>query len=317
MNKNSLALFMIFIPFFGLSQLENVWSKLEIFNIQNGKRETIYKEFDHFEAPNWSKDGSFIILNGKGKIFRFDLTTKKKTYINTDFADKLNNDHGISPDGKKIVISHYDQPNVDYKDRDFKSSRIYTLPIEGGIPSIVTEKTPSFWHGWSPDGQTLIYTALRNDNLDIYAINVDGGKEIRLTENKGLVDGSDFSADGNFIYYNSMKSGKMEIWRMNADGSNKIQVTNDTYSNWFPHPSPNGDSIVYLAYLEDQGNAHPAMEKVALRFLNLNDNTVRTLCFLTGGQGTINVPSWSPDGEKFAFVSYGYIKESTDNPLEK
>ena len=174
MNKNSLALFIIFIPFFGLSQLENVWSKLEIFNIQNGIRETIYKEFDHFEAPNWSKDGSFIILNGKGKIFRFDLTTKKKTYINTDFADKLNNDHGISPDGKKIVISHYDQPNVDYKDRDFKSSRIYTLPIEGGIPSIVTEKTPSFWYRWSPDGQTLIYTALRNDNLDIYAINEDG-----------------------------------------------------------------------------------------------------------------------------------------------
>jgi Tol biopolymer transport system component len=309
MKKKLIALFLLYSPLMGLSQLENVSSKLEVFDIQNDERATIYEENDHFEAPNWSKDGSYMILNGRGKIFRFDLETKKKTYINTDFADKLNNDHGISPDGKRIVISHYDQPNVDYKDRNFRTSRIYTLPIEGGIPTVVTEKTPSFWHGWSPDGNTLIYTALRNDNFDIYAIHVNGGEEIRLTDDEGLDDGSDFSVHGKYIYYNSMQSGKMEIWRMDANGSNKIQVTDDEFSNWFPHPSPNGESIVYLSYLEDQGSAHPAMKRVALRLVNLDDNSVRTLCHFTGGQGTINVPSWSPDGKKFAFVSYEFIEK--------
>jgi len=311
MKKNLITVFLVYLPIISFGQLENVTSTLEVFDVKKNERTTIYQENDHFEAPNWSKDGKYMILNGRGKIFRLDLQSKEKIYINTDFADKLNNDHGISPDGKSIVISHYDQPNVDYKNRDFRTSRIYTLPIEGGTPKIVTNKTPSFWHGWSPDGNTLIYTALRNDNFDIYAININGGEEIRLTDDAGLDDGSDFSADGKHIYYNSMQSGKMEIWRMDKDGNNKTQITDDEFSNWFPHPSPNGDMIVFLSYLEDQGSAHPAMKKVALRLMSLADNSTKTLCYFTGGQGTINVPSWSPDGSKFAFVSY----QENRNPL--
>jgi len=309
MKKNLVALFLMCIPVMGFSQLENVSSKLEVFDIQKKERTIIYQENDHFEAPNWSVNGSYMILNSRGKLFRFDLQTKKKTYINTGFADKLNNDHGISPDGKKIVISHYDEPNVDQKNSDFRTSRIYTLPIEGGTPKIVTTKTPSFWHGWSPDGSTLIYTALRNDNMDIYAINVNGGEETRLTDDDGLDDGSEFSTDGKYIYYNAFQSGIMEIWRMDADGRNKIQITDDEFSNWFPHPSPNGKTMVFLSYMKDQESGHPAMKKVALRLLNLENNSIQTLCYFTGGQGTINVPSWSPDGNKFAFVSYEYIKQ--------
>lgn len=298
------------ILYHSIGQPNNIKSKLEIYNIETHEQTVLYEENVHFEAPNWSTDGRFMLINGGGKLYRFDLATQQKTLINTGLADKLNNDHGISPDGKHLVISHYDAPNVKYEDRDFKTSRIYTLPIEGGTPKVITSKTPSFWHGWSPDGQTLIYTALRNDNFDIYVINVNGGIEIRLTDHEGLDDGSDFSSDGKHIYYNSMQSGKMEIWRMNADGSQKVQLTDDRFSNWFPHPSPDGQHMVFLSYLEDQGSSHPAMKKVALRLMNLKDQSIKTLCYLTGGQGTINVPSWSPDGKQFAFVSYEYINQS-------
>ena len=289
-------------------QMDNVQSTLEIYHLDNQQRQIVIQENDHFEAPNWSPDGSYLLINGHGKLQRVDLNTKKKSEINTGFADKLNNDHGLSPDGKQIVISHHDQTVVTNDQPRWYNSRIYILPIEGGTPKAITPNVPSFWHGWSPDGSTLIYTGIRNQEFDIYAISVDGGEEVRLTTAPGLDDGSEYSHDGKYIYYNSMQSGKMELWRMDSDGQNKIQLTNDQYSNWFPHPCPNGKYIVYLSYLEDQGSSHPPMKKVALRLLELETEKIMTLFEFTGGQGTINVPSWSPDGEQFAFVSYEYIE---------
>ncbi len=301
--------FLLFLPVIAIGQLENVSSQLEIYDLYTQSRTVIHQEDDHFEAPNWSRDGTYLVINSRGKLYRYDLETGVKTRINTDFADKLNNDHGISPDGTQLVISHHDQTGTPYGQRDFRSSRIYILPVGGGTPTAVTPKTPSFWHGWSPDGITLVYTALRDDNFDIYAIPITGGEEVRLTEHPGLDDGPEFSADGTHIFYNSMQSGKMELWRMRSDGSEKTQLTNDSYSNWFPHPSPDGRYLVYIAYLEDQGSAHPAMKQVALRLMDLQDNSITTLCEFTGGQGTINVPSWAPDSKRFAFVSYNYIKK--------
>ncbi|MEM1328835.1 MAG: hypothetical protein AAGI23_22955 [Bacteroidota bacterium] len=279
-------------------------SRLEVFNLATEERSMVYEEAVHFEAPNWSSDGQFFVINSLGKLYKLSLDGQHKSLIDTNFANNCNNDHGISPDGKQLVISHYDDPNATYENRDFRTSRIFTLPIEGGKPKVVTAKTPSFWHGWSPDGKTLLYTALRDGEFDIYSIPVTGGEETRLTFEKGLDDGSDYSHDGKYIYYNSMQSGSMEIWRMEADGRDKQQLTDDTYSNWFPHPSPDGKYIVFLSYLEDQGDRHPAMKRVALRLYDLKTKNIKTLCRFIGGQGSINVPSWSPDGQSFAFVSY-------------
>lgn len=301
MKKLTISLILMTSLFNGMAQVK---SSLEIFNIETDVRTVLWEANDHFEAPNWSPDGKFMIYNSHGSLYKIDISTKKISQINTGFATRINNDHGISPDGTQIVISSEDVPSEQAESMNWLTSKIYLLPIQGGTPQLVTKKAPSFWHGWSPDGQTLIYTARRNDDFDIYAIHVNGGEEIRLTDAPGLDDGSEFSADGQHIYYNSMQSGKMEIWRMNADGSEKIQLTNDDFSNWFPHPSPDGQFLVYLAYLEDQGSNHPPMKKVALRLMDLQNNTTRTLCTFTGGQGTINVPSWSPDSKKFAFVSY-------------
>ena len=164
----------------------------------------------------------------------------------------------------------------------------------------------SDWHGWSPDGKNVVYTAKRNGNFDIYKISSNGGEEIRLTSSKSLDDGPEYSPDGKYIYYNTAHSGSMEIWRMYTDGSQKKQLTDDAYSNWFAHPSPNGNYFVFISYLDDQGEKHPPMKSAALRLYNLKDGSIKDLCKFTGGQGTINVPSWSPDSKKFAFVSYEY-----------
>jgi len=180
---------------------------------------------------------------------------------------------------------------------------IYIVPITGGEPRLVTPLGPSYWHGWSPDGITLAYCAERGGNFDVYTIPVEGGQETRLTDAAGLDDGPDYSPDGKCIYFNSERTGLMQIWRMKSDGSGQEQVTNDGYADWFPHPSPDGKWLVFLSY-DKSVKGHPANKDVALRIMPMAAGKPRVLTKLFGGQGTINVPSWSPDSRGLAFVSY-------------
>jgi len=280
--------------------VSNVESTLEIVNIRNGKRQVILQEKSHFEAPNWSPDGKYFIINSQGKLYEIDREGKNKELINTGFATRCNNDHGISPDGKQLVIS-----NSIEQSPDNYASAIFILPIHGGEPKQITENTPSYWHGWSPDGKTLTYVGNRNNEYDIYTIPVAGGEEKQLTSSRGLDDGPEYSPDGKYIYYNSYQTGRMQIWRMGADGSSPEQLTNDEYANWFPHPSPNGKYIVYISYIEDQKEGHPFGKDVKLRLMNVKTGKIRDLTeVFFGGQGTINVPSWSPESKMVAFISY-------------
>ena len=179
-------------------------------------------------------------------------------------------------------------------------------PVGGGTPELVTPNAPSYWHGWSPDGKTLAYCAERNGEFDIYTIPVGGGQETRLTTAKGLDDGPEYSPDGRHIYFNSDRTGRMHVWRMNADGSGQEQVTDDEFNNWFPHPSPDGRSLVFLSYEKDV-TGHPADKDVTLRRMNILDRKIDVLGRFLGGQGTANVPCWSPDGRRIAFVTYQYV----------
>jgi len=296
---------LILLPFFMNSQKTKIQSTLELYHIETNQRTILLQEPSHFEAPNWSVDGSYLIINQNGLLYNVSVDSGKKAILPTEGLENCNNDHGISFDGKRLAISNNDR----IEGATSGTSRIYTLSLDGGTPKLITPEYPSYWHGWSPDGKTLVYTASRNGNFDIYSIPSDGCKEKRLTNSPGLDDGPEYSPDGQFIYYNSMNSGKMEIWRMAADGSGAQQLTNDSYSNWFAHPSPNGKHFVFISYLEDQGDKHPAMKRVALRLYDLESGHIRTLCEFTGGQGTINVPSWSPDSKQFAFVSYTQISD--------
>jgi Tol biopolymer transport system component len=268
---------------------------LETVPIGSKDRRVVWWTSNLIEAPNWTPDGQDLIFNSKGLLFRIPVAGGEPRPIDTGFANRLNNDHGISPDGRQLVIS--DQSRSDRK------SRIYVLPIEGGAPRLVTELGPSYWHGWSPDGKTLAYCAERNGEYDVFTIPVQGGSETRLTSAKALDDGPDYSPDGKHIYFNSDRTGRMQIWRMNADGSGQVQLTSDGWNDWFPHPSPDGKWIVFLSY-EPGVAGHPANKDVMLRLMSLADGKIEVLAKLFGGQGTINVPSWSPDSKRVAFVSY-------------
>lgn len=270
-------------------------------DITSGVVDTVLVITEHFEAPNWHPD-NYLILNSKGRLYTLDLATKKLNELYSGFATACNNDHGISPDLKWLAISHNDKN--DPSPKDYKSV-IYVLPIEGGEPRRVTSEVMSFWHGWSPDSKLLTYCAERNGNYDVYTIGIEGGAETRLTYSEGLDDGPEYAPDGKYIYYNSYKTGHMQIWRMLADGSQPEQLTSDAFSNWFPHPSPDNKWIVYLAYTSDEKQAHLFGKNVKLRLLDLQTRVIRDITpVFFGGQGTINVPSWSADSQKIAFVSY-------------
>lgn len=290
----------------GHSQSANkMESTLQVVDIDSNKINVIYKTTQRIEAPNWSKDGTYFIVNTAGKIYKITAGKNKMEVINTDFADSCNNDHGISADGQQLAISHNRSVAGERG-----SSAIYTIPISGGKPKLITELSPSYWHGWSPDGKRMAYCAQRNGNYDVYTISVNGGKEERLTNTEGLDDGPDYSVDGKYIYFNSFRSGSMQLWRMKADGSNPEQLTKDAYSNWFAHPSPDGKWIVFISYLTDQGQSHPFGKDVKLRLMSLKDKEIHDLTdVFLGGQGSINVPSWSPDSKQVAFVSYRLINE--------
>ncbi|WP_461138659.1 TolB family protein [Spirosoma pomorum] len=276
-------------------------SYIQTIDIETGKIDTILSVKRHFEAPNWHPD-NYLILNSKGKVYTLNLASKEMAELNTGFATQCNNDHGISPDKKWLAISHNDRSNPSTK--SYKSA-IFVVPIAGGEPRRLTADVPSYWHGWTPDSKTVAYCAERNGNYDIYTIGIDGGTEKRLTTTEGLDDGPEYSPDGKYIYFNSYRTGHMQIWRMLADGSQPEQLTFDDHSNWFAHPSPNNNWLVYIAYTSDEKQAHLFGKNVKLRLMNPKTKAIKDLTpVFFGGQGTINVPSWSPDSRKIAFVSY-------------
>jgi WD40 repeat protein len=279
-----------------------LYSVLETIPIRSTDRRVAYVAPVHFEAPNWSRDGSFFLFNSEGKMRRLALNGVEPTAIATDPQDRCNNDHGISPDGQSMAIS--DQSGSSQK------SSIYIVPIVGGTPRQITQNSPSYWHGWSPDGKTLAFAGQRDGDFDIYTIPVGGGQETRLTTAKGLDDGPEYSPDGEYIYFNSERTGSMQIWRMKADGSAQEQVLSDETNDWFPHISPDGKWMVFLSY-EKSVAGHPAEKDVALNLMSMDDKKVHVLTKLFGGQGTINVPSWSPDSLKLAFVSYELLPEDS------
>ena len=283
-------------------------SILEIIDIETGKR-TVVKEFPYIiEAPDWTPDGKWLIYNSRGKIYKISPDNPgEPVEIYTGFATACNNDHVLSSDGKQLAISH--------ATREDRKSRIYTLTVEGGNPTLITPMGPSYLHGWSPDGKHLAYCAERNGKYDVYIIPSIGGNEIQLTDAEGLDDGPEYSPCGKYIWFNSERTGLMQLWRMNADGSDQTQMSfHDDLNSWFPHISPDGKQIVYISYCRGdvEPGAHPPDKQVQLRIMPAEGGESRMIAKLFGGQGTINVNSWAPDNRRLAFVSYRMFNNSTD-----
>lgn len=276
----------------------DTYSILETVDVHTGERK-ILKEFDYvIEAPNWTSDGRYLVYNSQGRIYTYELANGEIKEIDTGFAIDCNNDHVLSPDNRELAVSHFTNEDA--------VSRIYILPFTGGTPRLVTEKGPSYLHGWSPDGKRLSYCAERNGQYDIYSISVDGSAETQLTNLPGLDDGPEYSPDGKYIWFNSTRTGLMQVWRMEADGANPTHMVKEEANCWFPHVSPDEKWVVYIAYGRDdvKPGDHPANKNVELRLIPAEGGESKTIAKLFGGQGTINVNSWSPDNRTVAFVSY-------------
>lgn len=275
-----------------------IGSNLEVLDVGTGSRRILYRAPDSLQAPNWTKDGRALIYNSNGRLYLFDLVKKTPVAIDTGFATSNNNDHVLSFDGRMLAISNHSK-------EDGNASIVYTVPVKGGIPRRITSRGPSYLHGWSPDGKYLVYTGGRDGEFDIYKISVNGGNETRLTTVKALDDGPEYTPDGKYIYFNSTRSGMMQIWRMKPDGSGQEQVTEDEFNNWFPHISPDGKWIVLLSFLKSEVAPadHPFYKHVYIRLMRAAGGKPKVIAYVYGGQGTINVPSWSPDSKRIAFVS--------------
>ena len=281
----------------------NTISFLNVLNVKTGKIRVLH-EFDHvIEAPNWLKTQNAMIYNANGHLFRYDIASDTTEMIDTGRCSRCNNDHVLSPDEKYIAISCGDPDEPGF------SSYIFTLPITGGEPKKITEKSPSFLHGWSPDGKELTYCAFRGGNdggrvVDIYTIPAEGGEEKPLITG-AFNDGPEYSPDGKDLWFHSTRSGLMQVFRTGLDNIDPVQLTEDN-NNWFPHISPDGKKVVYINYKEGEllPSEHLPNMRVELWMMNVDGSDKRMLTSLFGGQGTINVNSWNPASDEIAFVSY-------------
>jgi TolB protein len=245
-----------------------------------------------FEAPNWLPDGT-LVVNGNGLLFRVGDTLEE---IELGGVPPINNDHVVSPDGRTVYVSAND-------------GHVYAVPIEGGPGRRVTnDRGPGYHHylhGISPDGTTLAYIGLEwvdeKRITNVWTIPAAGGADVQVTDDEFADDGSEYGPDGEWIYFNSERAGQAQLFRIK--GGAVEQLTNDERVNWFPHPAPDGSAVAYVSFPPGT-EGHPAdIDDVRLRLLT-NDGDIRELTTLFGGQGTMNVPSWSPDSASFAYVTY-------------
>lgn len=276
-------------------------SRMEVLDVETGHRRVLFESEHSVQAPNWTVDGERLIFNSNGYLYNYHLDSGQISYLNTGFAIRNNNDHVISIDGTLLAISHHVA-------EDNNQSTIYVLPVEGSDePRQVTGTGlgHAYLHGISPDNRYVTFTGWRNGKYDIYIADMETMEETQLTDTPYLDDGSEYTPDGNYIFFNSNRSGAMQIWRMKPDGSEQKQITFDEeYNDWFPHISPDGKKILFLSYGTDvESGDHPFYKRVTLRMVPVEGGEPVIIAYLYGGQGTINVPSWSPDSRYVAFVS--------------
>jgi TolB protein len=293
--------------------VQHLRSRMFIYNLRDASSKLVFTADTIWEAPSWSPDGKYLISNSDGGIYRLTLkpngtAVPEKLAIPAEY--KCNNDKAISPDGKMLGFSASLAPA--------KGSNVFLANADGTNIKQMTTLTPSYFHGWSPDNKTMAFVAQRNGSkqFDIYRMPSAGGDEQQLVADTHHDDGPDYSPDGKWIYINSDRSGHEAIWRFPADGAGPNDakaemVLADGAEDWFPHISPDGKQLVYIAYPADTPNHNPRTVHVELKLSTVSHDTVakdaKLLTGFTGGQGSLNVNSWAPDSERFAYVSYEII----------
>jgi Tol biopolymer transport system component len=281
-------------------------SRIRVWERDSGAIRTVHVSRDRlFEAPNWRADGQ-LLVNAEGLLWSLPADgSEDPQRIDAPGLPPVNNDHVLAADGSAAFASADDR-------------HIWHVPFDGSPIRRVTggDGVWHFLHGVSPDGTLLGYVRIDPRGEDgwsralIHTIRTDGTEDRAITRDPGPADGCEWTPDGSWILLNteqfSTAAGHAQLARVRPDGTGLEQLTFDERVNWFPHIAPTGDVVVYLSF--PPGTiGHPADRPVELRLVGVDDWTrPTTLVALDGGQGTINVPSWSPDGSAFAFVDYPF-----------
>ncbi|MBL8233435.1 MAG: TolB family protein [Bryobacterales bacterium] len=285
-------------------------SKIATFDLTTRQTSIMYEGDGIIEAPNWSRDGSYLLVNTQGNLYRLSMkdgADRKLQKIDLgDSGYRCNNDHDLSPDGKLLAFSASSPSS--------RQSQVYVANADGSGVRLLTPSAPSYFHGWSPDGKWLAFVGQRNGKYELYRVPAGGGAEERLTSKGAYDDGPDYSPDGKWIYFNSDRSGSWDVWRIpaNGGGANDVkaqQVTNDESEDWFPHISPDGKRMIFFSFPKGTKGHNDRMPGVSLRMMpvpgkKIKPAKIEVLTTFFGGQGTINVNSWAPDSKRFAFVIY-------------
>ncbi|MFJ5985773.1 TolB family protein [Lentzea sp. NPDC092896] len=281
---------------------------LRVLDVATGESELVLSSTERLiEAPQFHPDGRHLVVNGDGVLLRVDLQgDRTPTVVPVTGLPPVNNDHVVTPDGLWHIASAVD-------------GHLHRVPWNGGEAVRVTvDKEPErcfrhFLHGISPDGRRLTYVGVEMADGDewgrraVWTLDLGTGAEVQVGDGYSPADGPEFSPDGKALYFNSefrsTIEGHAQLFRRDEVSGTVEQLTGDERVNWFPHPSPDGAHVAYLSYPAGTVG-HPADLPVELRLLTLPRSAPRTLVALRGGQGTINVNSWSPDSRRIAYVEY-------------
>jgi Tol biopolymer transport system component len=282
-------------------------SKITIFDLATRRSAVLYSADQVIEAPNWSHDGKFLLVNTGGSLFRLPVTGEPKLE-KIELGEggyRCNNDHDFTRDGKQLAFSASSTAS--------RQSQVYMANADGSGTKLMTPLSPSYFHGWSPDAKWLAFVGQRDNKYTLFRVPAAGGAEERLTSH-GYDDGPEYSPGGKWVYFNSNRNGGWDIWRIPATGggpddAKAERVTSDDVEDWFPHFSPNGKWMLIFGFPHGTANHNDKMDGVVLRIMpapgdKLKPTKPEELVKFFGGQGTINVNSWSPDSKKFAYVVY-------------
>lgn len=288
--------------------MQSYLSHIAVYDLASRSSRVIYRGEGVIEAPNWSRDGKFLLVNTRGDLFRLPLGGSRLEKLELGAGGYVcNNDHDLSADGRQLAFSASSAASP--------KSQVFVSDADGKDVRLVTPAAPSYFHGWSPDGRYLAFVAERGDGrYELYRVPAAGGAEERLTFLGGYDDGPEYTPDGEWIYFNSNRGGRWNIWRIPPSGAGPgdelaEQITSDEPEDWFPHISPDGKSIVFLSFPPGTEGHNDKMPGMLLRLIHApgkdaKAGKIEVLSELYGGQGTINVNSWSPDSKQFAYVSY-------------
>ena len=251
------------------------------------------------EAPNWLRDGSPLIYNSGGRIFRVPAPAGHPQAIDTGFATRCNNDHGVSPDGTcwRSATSR----------RDAGSRLIYTLPITGGTPGSSLRRAHRTGTAGRPTARRWLFAASAAASLTSTRFPSRAAKRQRLTTAPGLDDGPEYSPDGRFDLL-QLRAHRHDA---NLADENRRQRSRAGHRRRIQQLVPASFTRRPVGWCfcrtRKMSPATRENKDVTLRMMTLATKKIDVLGRFFGGQGTINVPCWSPDGRKIAFVTYQLV----------